>query len=111
MGGRFNSEFGMEGYPHISTIKAFISDESEMHAQSLTMDFHNKANFHERRLATYVHENFRVSSADFKVSRNATFGNQNVTGFIVLGLPDATSPIRGYALCLHQVATRMGDGW
>ncbi|OBT52787.1 hypothetical protein VE04_05166 [Pseudogymnoascus sp. 24MN13] len=66
MGGRFNSEFGMEGYPHMSTIKAFISDESEMHAQSLTMDFHNKANFHERRLATYVHENFRVSSADFK---------------------------------------------
>lgn len=79
MGGRFNSEFGMEGYPHMSTIKAFISDESEMHAQSLTMDFHNKANFHERRLATYVHENFRVSSAEFKVCRDSAPVNRNVT--------------------------------
>ncbi|KFX95141.1 hypothetical protein V490_04005 [Pseudogymnoascus sp. VKM F-3557] len=66
MGGRFNSEFGMEAYPHMSTIKDFISDENEMYSQSLTMDFHNKANDHERRLATYVLENFRTSSLDFK---------------------------------------------
>lgn len=67
MGGRFNSEFGMEAYPHMSTINRFISDQDEMYSQSLTMDFHNKADGHERRLASYVQENFRASSADFKV--------------------------------------------
>ncbi|KAF7593620.1 hypothetical protein BBP40_011138 [Aspergillus hancockii] len=56
------SEFGMEAFPHLATIKEFISDEEEMHPQSLTMDFHNKARDHERRLGTYILENFRLKS-------------------------------------------------
>ncbi|CAF3480093.1 unnamed protein product [Fusarium graminearum] len=59
LGGRFNSEFGMEAFPNLSTIKQFITTESERFPQSQTMDFHNKADGHERRIATYVVENFR----------------------------------------------------
>lgn len=64
LGGRFNSEFGMEGFPHIDTIKAFVSDLARLFPQSHVMDFHNKADGHERRLATYLVENFRIGSYD-----------------------------------------------
>ena len=66
VGGRFVSEFGMEAFPHRATIEKFIEDEDELYPQSLTMDFHNKARDHERRLGTYILENFRVKS-DFQV--------------------------------------------
>ncbi|KAM6536096.1 hypothetical protein FALCPG4_005616 [Fusarium falciforme] len=59
LGGRFNSEFGMEAFPVLSTIQHFITDTAEYFQQSQTMDFHNKADGHERRLATYLVENFR----------------------------------------------------
>ncbi|OOO13015.1 glycoside hydrolase family 2 immunoglobulin domain protein beta-sandwich [Aspergillus oryzae] len=65
VGGRFVSEFGMEAFPHRATIEQFIEDEDEMYPQSLTMDFHNKARDHERRLGTYILENFRIKS-DFQ---------------------------------------------
>lgn len=60
LGGRFNSEFGMEAFPHLQTIKEFVADESELYPQSHTLDFHNKADGHERRIATYMVENFRT---------------------------------------------------
>ncbi|KAF3918903.1 Beta-mannosidase [Dactylellina cionopaga] len=61
LGGRFNSEFGMEGFPHIQTIDSFLSPGSgERYQQSSTVDFHNKADGHERRIATYLVENFRT---------------------------------------------------
>ncbi|EPS44499.1 hypothetical protein H072_1520 [Dactylellina haptotyla CBS 200.50] len=61
LGGRFNSEFGMEGFPHIQTIDSFLSPNSnERYQQSSIVDFHNKADGHERRIATYLVENFRT---------------------------------------------------
>jgi beta-mannosidase len=60
LGGRFNSEFGMEAFPHIDTIKAFCTDTSQLFPQSRVLDFHNKADRHERRIATYLVENFRT---------------------------------------------------
>ncbi|KAF2025576.1 glycoside hydrolase [Setomelanomma holmii] len=60
MGGRFVSEFGMEAYPHVSTLQKRITREEERYPGSMTMDFHNKAVGHERRLITYVAENFRI---------------------------------------------------
>lgn len=60
LGGRFNSEFGMEAFPHIQTIHEFVTDPSELYPQSHTLDFHNKADGHERRIATYMVENFRT---------------------------------------------------
>ena len=60
LGGRFNSEFGMEAFPHIDTIKHFCTDKSQLYPQSHMLDFHNKADGHERRIATYAVENFRT---------------------------------------------------
>ncbi|KAI9682352.1 MAG: hypothetical protein M1817_000406 [Caeruleum heppii] len=62
LSGRFVSEFGMQALPHIKTIDNFLSQgKNERFAQSSTMDFHNKAAGHERRLATYLVENIRYS--------------------------------------------------
>jgi beta-mannosidase len=60
LGGRFNSEFGMEAFPHIDTIKHYVTDETQFYPQSHMIDFHNKADGHERRIATYLVENFRM---------------------------------------------------
>jgi len=60
LGGRFNSEFGMEAFPHIDTIKYYCTDASQLYPQSHMLDFHNKADGHERRIATYLVENFRT---------------------------------------------------
>lgn len=62
MGGRFNSEFGMIAFPHMSTIEYFLENEKDKHPQSQVMDFHNKADGHERRLATYLVENLRMAT-------------------------------------------------
>ncbi|KAJ8295510.1 Beta-mannosidase B [Rhodotorula toruloides] len=64
LSGRFVSEFGMQGAPDIRTVDAFLaSDTSERFAQSRTMDAHNKAAGHERRLATYITENIRAGTS------------------------------------------------
>lgn len=62
LGGRFNSEFGMEAFPHMSTIEHFVENPADMFPQSQVMDFHNKADGHERRLATYMVENLRTAT-------------------------------------------------
>jgi beta-mannosidase len=59
LGGRFVSEFGMEAYPHMSTVRQMASDPSQLYPGSMVLDFHNKAINHERRLMTYIVENFR----------------------------------------------------
>lgn len=60
--GRFVSEFGMEAFPSIKTIDSFLpqgKDDPDRYPQSSTIDFHNKAAGHERRIALYLVENFR----------------------------------------------------
>ncbi|KAI1108903.1 family 2 glycosyl hydrolase [Nemania sp. NC0429] len=57
---RFISEFGMEAYPHIETTRNMITVEKQRYPGSMMMDFRNKAIDHERRLSTYVTENFTV---------------------------------------------------
>ncbi|KAI0972978.1 glycoside hydrolase family 2 protein [Xylaria arbuscula] len=57
---RFVSEFGMEAYPHLGTIRSMITLEQQRYPGSMMMDFRNKAIDHERRVATYVNENFTV---------------------------------------------------
>ena len=52
----------MASFPTMATIKYFVKDESELYVQSRSLDFHNKADGHERRIATYVLENFRNAS-------------------------------------------------
>ncbi len=60
IGGRFVSEFGMEAYPHRSTLEAYISDPSQLRVASETMDARNKAVDHTQRLLKYVGDNFRI---------------------------------------------------
>ncbi|EQL01852.1 beta-mannosidase [Ophiocordyceps sinensis CO18] len=63
--GRFVSEFGMEAFPSIKTIdEAFLpqgKDDPDRYPQSSTVDFHNKAAGHARRIALYLVENFRYA--------------------------------------------------
>lgn len=62
LGGRFVSEFGMEAFPSVKTIDAYLpkgKDDPDRYPQSSTIDFHNKADGHERRIALYLVENMR----------------------------------------------------
>ncbi|KAI1463149.1 glycoside hydrolase family 2 protein [Daldinia caldariorum] len=62
--GRFVSEFGMEAFPSVKTIDAFLplgKDDPDRYPQSSTIDFHNKAEGHERRIALYLVENMRYA--------------------------------------------------
>ncbi|KAK2038792.1 family 2 glycosyl hydrolase [Colletotrichum somersetense] len=59
--GRFVSEFGMEGYPHLSTTMSMLTAPSQRRPGSMALDFRNKAYDHERRMMTYVAENFSVA--------------------------------------------------
>ncbi|KAI0136843.1 glycoside hydrolase family 2 protein [Xylariales sp. AK1849] len=60
LGGRFISEFGMEAYPHLETTRSAVTTPEQQYPGSVTMDFHNKAIGHERRLMSYMVENFQV---------------------------------------------------
>ncbi|KAJ4144706.1 hypothetical protein LMH87_003579 [Akanthomyces muscarius] len=62
LGGRFVSEFGMEAYPHLATTQRMTTKPSQLYPGSMVLDFHNKGIGHERRMMTYVAENFRVRS-------------------------------------------------
>lgn len=57
----------MEAFPHLSTIRYFLENKTDEYPQSHVIDFHNKADGHERRLATYLVENLRMSN-DLPVS-------------------------------------------
>ncbi|CAH6720830.1 putative beta-mannosidase B [[Candida] jaroonii] len=65
LGGRFVSEFGMEALPSRKTYEQCITDKTELYPQSYLVDFHNKADGFERRLALYVIENIKVEGLDF----------------------------------------------
>ncbi|KAF2870056.1 glycoside hydrolase superfamily [Massariosphaeria phaeospora] len=60
LGGRFVSEFGMEAYPHTETLEQCITRADDRIPGSMAMDFRNKAIGHERRLVSYVAENFTL---------------------------------------------------
>lgn len=54
----------MEAFPHIKTIDSYLplgKDDPDRYPQSSTVDFHNKADGHERRIALYLVENFRYA--------------------------------------------------
>ncbi|KAL8382510.1 hypothetical protein RB595_006338 [Gaeumannomyces hyphopodioides] len=60
--GRFVSEFGMEAFPSVRTIDQYLplgKLDPDRYPQSSTVDFHNKADGHERRIALYLVENMR----------------------------------------------------
>ena len=69
LAGRFVSEFGMEGFPNIKTIDSYLpkgQHDADRYPQSSTVDFHNKADGHERRIALYLVENMRYQFEPFE---------------------------------------------
>lgn len=63
LGGRFISEFGMEGFPSIRTVDYWLDgNTSQRYPQSKWVCQHNKADGFERRLALYLVENYRFSN-------------------------------------------------
>jgi len=63
LSGRFVTEFGMQGLPSTEIIDSFLPDKEDpdRYALSSTIDFHNKADGHTRRVAMYMNENIRYS--------------------------------------------------
>lgn len=69
LSGRFVSEFGMEGFASIKTIESYLprgSKDPDRYPQSSTVDFHNKADGHERRIALYLVENIQYKFEPFE---------------------------------------------
>ena len=69
LSGRFVSEFGMEGFPNIKTIDSYLpqgKNDADRYPQSSTVDFHNKADGHERRIALYLVENMQYKFEPFE---------------------------------------------
>lgn len=69
LAGRFVSEFGMEGFPNNKTIDSYLPEgknDADRYPQSSTVDFHNKADGHERRIALYLVENMQYKFEPFE---------------------------------------------
>ncbi|PGH10170.1 hypothetical protein AJ79_05525 [Helicocarpus griseus UAMH5409] len=69
LSGRFVSEFGMQAFPDIRTIDEYLAggkDDPDRYPQSSTVDFHNKADGHERRIALYLVENMQYKFEPFE---------------------------------------------
>lgn len=69
LSGRFVSEFGMEAFPNIKTIDSYLLEgkkDLDRYPQSSTVDFHNKATGHERRIALYLVENMQYTFEPFE---------------------------------------------
>lgn len=62
LSGRFVSEFGMLSFPSLQTLDKAITKKEELYPESYLVEYHNKAGGSERRLATYVLENFALPS-------------------------------------------------
>ncbi|KKZ65862.1 beta-mannosidase [[Emmonsia] crescens] len=69
LGGRFVSEFGLQGFPDMRTIDGYLPGgkaDPDRYPQSSTVDFHNKAAGHERRIALYLAENIQYNLEPFE---------------------------------------------
>jgi hypothetical protein len=102
----------MEAFPHIDTIKHYCTDATQLYPQSHMLDFHNKADGHERRIATYLVENFRTRT-DLEVSfdngivvnNTGVKAKKNMAGIYP---PDATITSRGVDVRLPWLAKAVG---
>ena len=56
----------MHAFPDIRTVEYFVPNIKDRYPQSAVVDFHNKGRGAERRLGTYLSENFRVNWQDME---------------------------------------------
>ncbi|KAI4762453.1 putative beta-mannosidase [Aureobasidium sp. EXF-3400] len=121
LGGRFNSEFGLEAHCHIDTIKYYVTDPAELYVQSHMIDFHNKADGHERRIATYLVENFRITDPSLEAYIHLTQLSQSDA--LMYGYrgwrqqwghaisPSASSPYAKTRHCGGALVWQLNDCW
>ena len=92
----------------MSTIEYFVENEKDRYPQSHVLDFHNKADGHERRIATYLVENLRTAT-DLEVSayllKLTSLANPSN---IDLHLPHPGCPSRNNDVRIPWVASPMG---
>lgn len=124
--GRFVSEFGMEAFPSTKTIDEYLplgKDDPDRYPQSSTVDFHNKATGHERRLALYLVENMRYAfnpledyvystqlmqaeclGSAYRIWRRAWAGpgNEKCAGALVWQINDCW-PVTSWAICDYHL--------
>jgi hypothetical protein len=97
----------MEAFPHMSTIDHFVTNEADKYPQSHVLDFHNKADGHERRIATYLVENLRTAT-DLEVSIYARYWRLRMLTEEDLYLPYTSRPSRNDDVWLPRMAPPVG---
>ncbi|KAK2736271.1 hypothetical protein FQN57_000801 [Myotisia sp. PD_48] len=114
LGGRFVSEFGMQALPNIKTIDAFLPDgsrDSDRYVHSFTLDYHNKAVGHERRLAAYLVENIRYSVNPLEQYIHCTQIMQAECVSTAYRLWKRQWKGKGRELCAGVLVWQMNDCW
>lgn len=93
----------------MQTIESFIEKETDNHPQSLLLDFHNKAEGHERRIATYLAENVRMATG-IEVSQSPDTQRRDypTNRHRDTYLPHAAHSIRSHDLCIPRLASPVG---
>ncbi|KAI1933301.1 hypothetical protein LOZ12_002386 [Ophidiomyces ophidiicola] len=114
LSGRFVSEFGMQAFPNIKTIDSYLLHQEhdvDRYAQSKTIDFHNKAAGHERRLATYLVENFRYRFEPLEKYINYTQAMQADCLATAYRLWRREWKGPGQEYCAGALVWQMNDSW
>jgi hypothetical protein len=90
----------------MATIDHFVENEADKYPQSHVLDFHNKADGHERRIATYLVENLRTAT-DLEVSNTCHSERYTLTG-IDIRLPHPSCPSRNNDVRIPRMAPPVG---
>ncbi|GFP60057.1 beta-mannosidase B [Trichoderma asperellum] len=114
LSGRFVSEFGMQGFPSVKTIDAYLpkgKDDPDRHPQSDIVDFHNKADGHERRIALYLAENiaFTTSPLEQYVYSTQLMQGECLSSAYRLWRREWKGPGREY--CSGALVWQLNDCW
>lgn len=91
----------------MSTVKHFVENEKDLYPQSHVLDFHNKADGHERRIATYLVENLRTAT-DLEVRSPSYPGGHVKLTSTDLHLPDPGCPGRDDDVRIPRLAAPVG---
>lgn len=91
----------------MSTINQFVENEADKYPQSHVLDFHNKADGHERRIATYLVENLRTAT-DLEVCIPTLDRCCISLTCIDLRLPYSSRPSRNDDVWISRMAPAVG---
>lgn len=91
----------------MSTINQFVENEADKYPQSHVLDFHNKADGHERRIATYLVENLRTAT-DLEACIPTPGGRRISLTYLDLRLPYPSRPSRNYDVWIPRMAPAVG---